>query len=50
VIEAAISGDYAPFFRLHEVLATPFDLADKDAEFARPPTADEVVPATYCGT
>ncbi len=50
VIKAAVSGDYAPFFTLHEVLSTPFELAPERAAFARAPLPDEEVPATFCGT
>ena len=49
-IKSAVSGDYAPFFTLNRVLSTPFDLAPEDAAFAKPPEADEVVQATFCGT
>jgi serine/tyrosine/threonine adenylyltransferase len=48
MIEAAVAGDMAPFKRLMAALATPFEEAD--ANLARPPTEDEIVPATFCGT
>ena len=48
MIEAAVEGDMAPFERLMKALATPF--AETDAELQRPPTEDEIVPATFCGT
>ncbi|MHA6261674.1 protein adenylyltransferase SelO [Arenibacterium sp. CAU 1754] len=50
VIAAAVQGDYAPFERLNRVLARPFDDQPDHADLARPPTADEVVEATFCGT
>jgi uncharacterized protein YdiU (UPF0061 family) len=49
-IKAAITGNYAPFFKLNEVLSRPFDLAPGDARFARPPVAGEEVRQTFCGT
>ncbi len=49
-IAAALSGDYAPFERLVSALATPFALADGDRDLTRPPTENEVVRQTFCGT
>ncbi|QFT59763.1 hypothetical protein FIU94_13095 [Sulfitobacter sp. THAF37] len=48
MIEAAVAGDMAPFERLMTALATPYKLTDPD--LAHPPTEDEIVPATFCGT
>ncbi|UWR28538.1 YdiU family protein [Sulfitobacter sp. W002] len=48
MIEAVVAGDMAPFERLMTALATPFEEADP--ELQRPPTEDEIVPATFCGT
>jgi uncharacterized protein YdiU (UPF0061 family) len=48
MIEAAVSGDMAPFERLMKALATPFTCTDVD--LTRPPTQSEIVPATFCGT
>jgi uncharacterized protein YdiU (UPF0061 family) len=48
MIEAAVAGDMAPFERLMKALATPF--VETDPELQRPPTEDEIVPATFCGT
>ncbi|NUH64404.1 YdiU family protein [Sulfitobacter sp. S0837] len=48
MIEAAVEGDMAPFERLMKALATPFE--ETDPELQRPPTPDEIVPATFCGT
>ncbi|WP_370401632.1 protein adenylyltransferase SelO [Sulfitobacter sp. JB4-11] len=48
MIEAAVAGDMAPFERLSKALATPFTETDPDLH--RPPTSDEIVPATFCGT
>ena len=48
MIEAAVAGDMTPFTRLMTALATPYEATDPD--LARPPTKDEIVPATFCGT
>ena len=48
MIEAAVTGDMAPFKRLTTALAQPFDATD--SELKHPPTDQEIVPATFCGT
>lgn len=48
MIVAAVAGDMAPFERLMKALSTPF--VETDPELQRPPTEDEIVPATFCGT
>lgn len=48
MIQAAVAGDMAPFERLSRALATPY--AETDPDLHRPPTSDEIVPATFCGT
>ncbi len=58
MIEAAVGGgvggnmggDYAPFHRLNTVLAQPFADQPDHSDLKRPPSADEAVQATYCGT
>ncbi|MGR3660181.1 MAG: protein adenylyltransferase SelO [Paracoccaceae bacterium] len=50
MIKAAVSGDYAPFEKLNEVLARPFEDQPENVAFRAPPEADEVVAATFCGT
>lgn len=50
MIEAAVSGDYAPFHRLNAVLATPYEDQPDQNDLTIPPTPEEVVPATFCGT
>ncbi|WP_170442981.1 protein adenylyltransferase SelO [Ruegeria arenilitoris] len=50
MIQAAVQGDYAPFHRLNAVLARPYDDQPDAADLRRPPTQDEVVHATFCGT
>ena len=50
MIEAAVGGDMAPFARLMDALAQPYDLPAAFDDLRRPPTQDEIVPATFCGT
>ncbi|MCI5038423.1 MAG: YdiU family protein [Donghicola eburneus] len=50
MIEAAVEGDLAPFKRLMKVLATPFTPQDGAEDLTHPPTDDEVVHRTFCGT
>jgi uncharacterized protein YdiU (UPF0061 family) len=54
-IEAAIvaaqgRGDFAPFEEQVKVLATPYDDQPEFARYAEPPTQDELVHQTFCGT
>ncbi len=48
MIAAAVQGDYTPFERLMAACTDPFGTDDTD--LMRPPTKDEIVPATFCGT
>ncbi len=48
MIKAAVAGDMAPFERLMKALSSPFE--ETNPELQRPPTEDEIVPATFCGT
>ncbi|MWB77229.1 YdiU family protein [Pseudooceanicola sp. 216_PA32_1] len=50
MIEAAVAGDMAPFERLRQVLAHPFDDQPDAADLASPPAAGEEIQATFCGT
>ena len=47
---AATRNDLAPFLRLTKALKTPFDCAPEDAELQVPPSPEERVTATFCGT
>jgi protein adenylyltransferase len=53
-IEAAISqaegGDFTLFHRLNAALATPYELDTPNADLALPPTPEQVVRNTFCGT
>ncbi len=51
VIRAAEDeGDLQPFHALIDRLASPFDYHAQDARYAMPPTPEQVVHATFCGT
>ena len=49
-LDAAEQGDFAPFEKLHEVLSNPFNEQPENAEYENPPTEEERVLATFCGT
>ncbi|MEO9653071.1 MAG: protein adenylyltransferase SelO [Roseobacter sp.] len=48
MIQAALLGNYEPFERLIAAYANPFQT--RDVDLMRPPTHDQRVPATFCGT
>jgi uncharacterized protein YdiU (UPF0061 family) len=50
VIEAANAGDLEPMRRLCKALATPYTLADENADLAIAPQPNERVTQTFCGT
>ena len=50
VIESAYQGDYEPFHRFNDLLQKPFEEQADAAAYELPPTAKEVVCATFCGT
>ncbi len=50
MIQAAVAGDFAPFNRLIDILATPYADHTDDADLKRPPEPSEVVHQTFCGT
>jgi len=49
-IQAALGGDFAPFHRLCDVLARPFDDQPDAADLLLAPAPAEVVRRTFCGT
>ncbi len=49
-IEAANSGNFALFETLLKVVEKPFEERPEFAEYERPPSPDEVVHETFCGT
>jgi uncharacterized protein YdiU (UPF0061 family) len=49
-LNAAETGDYAPFRRLLAVLSRPYDDQPESAELADPPQPSERVLQTFCGT
>ncbi len=50
MIAAAVEGDMAPFARLMQGLARPFEDGDEFADLRRPPAEAERVHRTFCGT
>ncbi|MEM9872465.1 MAG: YdiU family protein [Pseudomonadota bacterium] len=50
MIKAAVGGDMNPFERLMRALSAPYAVTAEFDDLRRPPTADEIVPATFCGT
>ena len=50
VIQAAVAGDYRPFERLSAALANPFEDTAEYDDLKRPPTEEEEVTQTFCGT
>lgn len=51
VIKAAVAHDFDPFHALLAEVTQPYEpLNDKRAAYAKPPTDQEVVRATFCGT
>jgi len=50
VIEAALTGDLAPFHAFLAVLASPFEARPEWAEYEAAPLPAEVVCETFCGT
>jgi len=50
MIDAALTGELAPFHRLNTALATPFEDQPDMRDLQRPPQPDQVVQATFCGT
>ncbi|PHR91772.1 MAG: hypothetical protein COA69_11355 [Robiginitomaculum sp.] len=50
VIEAALQDDFAPFHRLVDVLNTPYTHQPEHADLELPPSEDEIVSQTFCGT
>ena len=49
-IQAANGGDYAPFHRLVDALAAPYDPRPEYADLETPPLDEERVRQTFCGT
>ncbi len=50
MIQAAITGDFAPFECLLAVLSDPYSEQPDNADLEIPPKPEEVVHATFCGT
>ena len=51
IIQAAVAGDFAPFHAMLTAVTQPFAPLDAQrAAYAKPPTDQEIVRATFCGT
>ncbi len=51
VIQAGVAGDFAPFHNMLSVVTDPFaPLDDAREPYAAPPTDQEIVTRTFCGT
>jgi uncharacterized protein YdiU (UPF0061 family) len=50
LVAATTNGDFAPFRTLLSVLAHPYDDQPGFEHYAAPPTPDQVVTQTFCGT
>ena len=46
----AIHGHPFADQRLNAALASPFDIGSDHRDLTRPPTEEEIVPQTFCGT
>jgi uncharacterized protein YdiU (UPF0061 family) len=49
-IQSAYRGDFAPFHRLVDALATPYAEQVEYSDLEAPPRPEEVVRQTFCGT
>jgi uncharacterized protein YdiU (UPF0061 family) len=49
-ITAAYNNDYSLFHKMNEVLESPFVEVNGLERFARPPTKEQIVQNTFCGT
>jgi uncharacterized protein YdiU (UPF0061 family) len=49
-IENAYNGDFQLFYKLTEVVKTPFNRSENYEEFEKAPQKEERVTATFCGT
>ncbi len=50
MITQAVAGNYDLFHRLNTVLAAPFEASAATADLTTPPTPEEKVTQTFCGT
>jgi uncharacterized protein YdiU (UPF0061 family) len=50
VIKSAYAGEFDPFHRLVKGLANPYTVDEKYADLEIPPSPEEVVRETFCGT
>jgi len=50
VIQAGLHGDFVPFEKLLNILSHPFEETEENAPYRTPPTPEERVMHTFCGT
>jgi len=50
MITSAVAGDMSAFEEMLRAYSTPFESVSKNAHLRKPPTPDEVVRETFCGT
>ena len=50
MIKAAVAGEFALFEKLNIILARPYEDQPDALDYRQPPTPDEVVQQTFCGT
>lgn len=50
IAKGSYEGNLAPFLKLMDVLASPFEYRVASAKFATPPQPQEIVQQTFCGT
>ncbi|MCH8496589.1 MAG: protein adenylyltransferase SelO family protein [Balneolales bacterium] len=50
IVLATSKNDFSQFETLMQVLAKPYNYRNQFEEYANPPTADQRVTKTYCGT
>ena len=49
-IQSAYGGDFTPFHRLVDALASPYADQVEYVDFETPPRPEEIVRETFCGT
>lgn len=50
IVSATYKGDFEPFHKLVDLLTTPFNFDPDNTRYAMPPTPEQVVAKTFCGT
>jgi len=50
MISEAINGSFDSFHEFNKILSTPFNEQDVSEKYKLPPSSEQIVPATFCGT